>query len=135
MGVEVEELRQVRFLAPLKGRALKRLAGGMTERAAPEGEELVKEGESGVAFFVVLDGELAVIAGGKEVRRLGPGDHFGEIALIAPEASRTATVRAVTGVRLGCLSTWNFKGFLSEHPETHWPLLVTLARQVAEANR
>jgi CRP/FNR family transcriptional regulator, cyclic AMP receptor protein len=134
MGVEVDELRQVRFLEPLKERALKRLAAGMTERTAPEGEELVKQGESGVAFFVVLDGELSVIVGGKEVRRLGPGDHFGEIALIVPDASRSATVRAVTRVRVGCLSTWNFKGFLSEHPETHWPLLVTLAGQVSAAN-
>jgi CRP-like cAMP-binding protein len=107
----------------------------MTERSAPEGEELVREGESGVAFFVVLDGELSVLVEGKEVRRLAPGDHFGEIALIVPEASRTATVRALTGVRVGCLSTWNFKGFLSEHPETHWPLLVTLAGQIVEARR
>ena len=131
--VEVDELRQVRFLEPLKDRALKRLAEGMTERTAPEGEDLVTQGESGVAFFVVLDGELSVIVGGNEVRRLAPGDHFGEIALIVPEASRAATVRAATDVRLGCLSTWNFKGFLSEHPETHWPLLQTLARQVAGA--
>jgi CRP-like cAMP-binding protein len=135
MGVEVDELRQVHFLEPLKDRALKRLAAGMTERSAPEGEELVREGESGVAFFVVLDGELSVLVEGKEVRRLAPGDHFGEIALIVPEASRTATVRALTGVRVGCLSTWNFKGFLSEHPETHWPLLVTLAGQIVEARR
>ena len=135
MGVEVDELRQVHFLEPLKDRALKRLAAGMTERSAPEGEELVREGESGVAFFVVLDGELSVLVGDKEVRRLVPGDHFGEIALLVPEASRTATVRAVTGVRVGCLSTWNFKGFLSEHPETHWPLLVTLAGQIVEARR
>jgi CRP/FNR family transcriptional regulator, cyclic AMP receptor protein len=134
MGVEVEELRQVRFLEPLKDRALKRLAAGMTERTAPEGEELVKQGESGVAFFVVLDGELSVIVGGEEVRRLGPGDHFGEIALIVPDASRSATVRALTSVRVGCLSTWNFKGFLSEHPETHWPLLVTLAGQLSARN-
>jgi trk system potassium uptake protein TrkA len=131
MGVNAEELRQVRFLAPLKDRALKGLAKGMTERSVPEGEDLVTAGESGIAFFVVLDGELRVIIDGEEVSRLGPGDHFGEIALIVPEAKRTATVRAATPVRVGGLSQWNFKGFLSEHPETHWPLLVTLAHQVA----
>src|SRR5437016_3415287 len=131
MGVKADELRRVRFLAPLKDRPLKKLADGMTERSCAEGEDIVKAGDSAVAFFVVLDGELSVVVGGKEVRRLGPGDHFGEIALIAPEAGRTATVRAATPVRVGALSTWNFKGFLSEHPETHWPLLVTLAHQVA----
>jgi CRP-like cAMP-binding protein len=135
MSVEVDELKRVRFLAPLKDRALKKLASGMTVRNAPEGEDLVKEGESAVAFFVVLDGELSVLVDGEEVRRLGAGDHFGEIALLAPDARRTATVRAATPVRVGALSTWNFKGFLSEHPETHWPLLVTLAHQVAASSR
>jgi CRP-like cAMP-binding protein len=129
--VEAEELRQVHFLAPLNERSLKRLAHGMTVRSAPAGEDLVTAGESGIAFFVVLEGELSVLVDGDEKRRLGPGDHFGEIALIVPEATRTATVRAATPVRVGALSTWNFKGFLSEHPETHWPLLVTLAQQVA----
>ena len=135
MGVQAEELRQVRFLAPLKDRSLRALANGMTLRNAPAGEDLVTAGESGLAFFVVLEGELSVIIGGEEVRRLGPGDHFGEIALLAPDARRTATVRAVTPVRVGALSTWNFKGFLSEHPETHWPLLVSLAHQVAGASQ
>jgi CRP-like cAMP-binding protein len=135
VSVEVDDLKQVHFLAPLKDRALKKLASGMTVRSAPEGEDLVTAGESGLAFFVVLEGELSVIAGGKEVRRLSAGDHFGEIALLAPDARRTATVRAATPVRVGALSTWNFKGFLSEHPETHWPLLVTLAHQVAGSSR
>jgi len=131
MGVSADELRQVRFLAPLKDRALKGLAKEMTERSAGEGEDLVTAGQSGIAFFVVLDGELSVEVDGREVGRLGPGDHFGEIALLVPEAKRTATVRAATPVRVGGLSQWNFKGFVDEHPETHWPLLVTLAHQVA----
>ena len=135
MGVDVDDLRRVYFLAPIKDRALKGLASGMTVRSAPEGEDLVTAGESAVAFFVVLEGELSVLVDGDEVRRLGPGDHFGEIALLAPDARRTATVRALTPVRVGALSTWNFKGFLSEHPETHWPLLVSLAHQVAGTSR
>jgi CRP/FNR family transcriptional regulator, cyclic AMP receptor protein len=135
MAVEVEELRQVRFLEPLKDRVLKGLAKRMSERTAAKGEDLVKKGDSAVAFFVVLEGELSVLVGSKEVRRLGRGDHFGEIAMLAPDTKRTATVRATTPVRVAGLSEWNFKGFLREHPETHWPLLVTLAEQVAASNR
>ncbi len=131
MGVDAEELRRVRFLEPLKERALKSLAHGMSERTVAGGEVLVEEGESAIAFFVVLDGELSVLVGEKEVSRLAAGDHFGEIALIVPDARRSATVRALGPVRVGALSTWNFKGFVAEHPETHWPLLVTLATQVA----
>ncbi len=132
MAVDLEILRQVHFLAPLKDKPLKRLASHMGERTAEPGEDLVEEGESGVAFFVVLEGEVAVLAGGSEIRRLGVGDHFGEIALVLPDVRRTATVRAVTPVRVGTLSKWNFKGFVEEHPEVHWPLLVTLAHQVAD---
>ncbi len=134
MGVEADELRQVRFLEPLKDRVLKNLAKGMTERSAAAGEVLVGQGDSAVAFFIVLEGELSVQIAGKEVRRLGRGDHFGEIALLVPEAGRTATVLATTPVRVGALSKWNFKGFVKEHPETHWPLLVGLARQIAGAD-
>jgi CRP-like cAMP-binding protein len=135
MAVDASELRQVRFLEPLKDKVLKGLAKRMSERTVPAGEDLVKKGESAVAFFVVLEGELSVLVGGKEVRRLRPGDHFGEIAMLAPDTKRTATVRSATPVRVGALSKWNFKGFLREHPETHWPLLVTLAEQVAASSR
>jgi CRP-like cAMP-binding protein len=135
MAVDADELREVRFLEPLKDKVLKGLAKRMSERSVPKGEDLVKKGDSAIAFFVVLDGRLSVLVGGKEVRRLTRGDHFGEIAMLAPDAKRTATVRAVTPVRVGALSKWNFKGFLREHPETHWPLLVTLAEQVAASSR
>jgi len=135
MAVDADELRQVRFLEPLKDKVLKGLAKRMSERSVPAGVDLVTKGESAVAFFVVLDGELSVLVGGKEVRRLGRGDHFGEIAMLAPDTKRTATVRAVTAVRVGGLSKWNFKGFLREHPETHWHLLLTLAEQVAASSR
>lgn len=131
MSVDPVELSKVEFLAPLKGRALSRLADDMAERAVGEGEIAVEQGARGIAFFAVLEGELSVLVDDREVRRLRPGDHFGEIALIVPETPRTATVRAVTPVRLAGMSQWNFQGFVREHPEVHWPLLVTLARQLS----
>jgi CRP-like cAMP-binding protein len=135
MAIDVEFLRQVRFLAPLKDRALKRLADSVSVRAAEPGEDIVTQGGKGVAFFVVVEGELAVLLGDRELRKLGPGDHFGEIALVLEDVHRTATVRALTHVRVGTMSKWNFKGFIEEHPETHWPLLVELAQQLANAHR
>jgi cGMP-dependent protein kinase len=137
MGVDVESLRKVGFLAPLKERALRRLAQSMSERTASPGEELVSQGSTAVAFFVILDGSATVLINGQERGALGPGDHFGEIALVLPEIahSRTATVRADTDVRVGAMAEWNFKGFIAEHPEVTWPLLVTLARQLSDTNR
>jgi CRP-like cAMP-binding protein len=133
--VDVQTLRQVNFLAPLKDRAIKRLAKEMTERTAEPGEDLVKQGSKGIAFFVVLEGTLAVISDGEEVNRLSEGDHFGEIALVLPDSPRTATVRAVSPVRVGAMAEWNFKGFVAENPEVHWPLLLNLARQIADQRR
>ena len=60
MGVEVEDLRRVRFLAPLKDRAIKRLASHMREMHAAAGEEVVTQGGHAVAFFVILDGTATV---------------------------------------------------------------------------
>ncbi len=131
MSIDAEALRQVRFLAPLKDRDIRRLAGAMSERRAKAGEDLVTQGGSAVAFFVILEGEATVLVDGEERGSLGPGAHFGEIALVLPNAARTATVRAKTDVRLGGMASWNFKGFVAEHPEVTWPLLITLAEQIA----
>jgi CRP-like cAMP-binding protein len=136
MGVDAEALRKVGFLAPLKDRPLRRLANSMSERRAAPGEELVTQGGAAVAFFVILEGSATVLVNGREQGTLGPGDHFGEIALVLPETtrSRTATVRADTEMCVGAMAEWNFKGFIAEHPEVTWPLLVTLARQLADAS-
>ena len=131
MAVDIDALRHVRFLAPLKDRDLRRLASSMSERTASAGEDLVTQGSGAIAFFVLLEGQASVIVDGRERRTLGPGDHFGEIALVLPDTPRTATVRAIGDVRLGALATWNFKGFVTDHPEVTWPLLVTLAQQIA----
>jgi CRP-like cAMP-binding protein len=135
VAVDFHSLREVRFLAPLKDRELKRLAGEMNERTAHPGEDIVTQGSSGVAFFIVLEGTASVLVDGVERAKLGPGDHFGEIALVVPGAARTATVRADTEVRVGAMAEWNFKAFVTHHPEVTWPLLVTLAEQaVASAS-
>jgi CRP-like cAMP-binding protein len=131
MAVDIDALRRVHFLAPLKDRDLRRLASSMSERRADAGEDLVTQGSGAIAFFVLLEGQASVIVDGQERRLLGPGDHFGEIALVLEDTPRTATVRAIGDVRLGALATWNFKGFVTDHPEVTWPLLVTLAQRVA----
>jgi CRP-like cAMP-binding protein len=133
MAADVEALRKVTFLAPLSDREIRKLAKSMTERSIPAGHPVVSEGEEAIAFFVVLRGEATVSIGGTERRTLGPGDHFGEIALVLGDAPRTATVTAKTDVLLGAMASWNFKSFVAEHPEVTWPLLQTVAKMVAQA--
>jgi CRP-like cAMP-binding protein len=130
--VDAASLRRVSFLEPLRDKDLARLARDLTERKVSAGEELVTQGSAGIAFFVILDGTASVLVDGKKRGALGPGDHFGEIALLVPEVarSRTATVRADTDMRVAGMAEWNFKGFLAEHPEVAWTMLVAMARQL-----
>jgi CRP-like cAMP-binding protein len=86
-------LRGVPTLAPLPAPALERLAHSLVPRTVPAGEVVFREGEPGDLFWIIESGEAEVSVGGAEIRRLGPGDGFGEIALLR-DVPRTATVRA-----------------------------------------
>ena len=125
-------LAQVPLFAGVREKDLKRLGKRMTERAFNEGDEITKEGESGIGFFVIENGNATVSVGGKIVRTLGPGDHFGEIALI-DSGPRSATVVAGTDLRCRGMSAWEFKPFVEEHPEVAWALLETLVGRLREA--
>jgi CRP-like cAMP-binding protein len=135
MSVSADALRQVPLLKPLDDKQLKRLAGDFKERHVEAGVEIMSAGRGGVAFFILLEGEAAVTVDGQERRRLKGGDYVGEIAMIDPDAPRSATVTAVTDVRLAHLSAWDFRPFVIEHPEVAWDLLRTLAKRLREAEQ
>jgi CRP/FNR family cyclic AMP-dependent transcriptional regulator len=135
MSVSADALRQVPLLKPLDDKQLKRLAGDFKERQVEAGGEIMSAGRGGVAFFILLEGEAAVTVDGQERRRLKGGDYVGEIAMIDPDAPRSATVTAVTDVRLAHLSAWDFRPFVIEHPEVAWDLLRTLAKRLREAEQ
>lgn len=117
------DLQRVPLFAELDRRQLKRLADRFRERTVTQGTTPVQEGEmSGVGFFVVADGEAIVTVDGAEVRRLGPGDHFGELALVS-ESERTATVTAATDLRLLEIPFWDFRDFAHANPDVMWRLL------------
>lgn len=95
----VERLRAVSFLAPLPEAILEQLARAAVEEPATAGAEIVRQGDRGDRFYVVSSGSLQVFVDGAEVGTLGPGDSFGEIALLR-EVPRTATVKARTDTLL-----------------------------------
>jgi CRP-like cAMP-binding protein len=118
-----DDLKRVPLFAELDGRQLKKLAARFRERTVKPGTRVTTEGEmSGVGFFVVGDGEAAVSVGGNEVKTLGPGDHFGELALVS-ESERTATVTATTELRLLEIPFWDFRDFAHANPDVTWRLL------------
>jgi len=97
------------------------------------GEILVKEGDRGQEFFVVVEGKAEVSRGGKKVAVLGPGDFFGELALLDP-APRDATVTALTPMEAVVLGRREFTGLLAEVPPITTRLLVGMARRLREAD-
>jgi CRP-like cAMP-binding protein len=130
---DVEEtLAKVPLFSGVKPKDLKRLEKRMQERSFNEGDEITKEGESGIGFFVIEDGNATVSIGGKILRTLGPGEFFGEVALI-DSGPRSATVVATTDLRCRGMSAWEFKPFVEEHPDVAWALLETLVGRLREA--
>ena len=132
MAAPVELLRSVPLFAELGDRELKKIAATFKERQVEAGASVATEGEAGVGFFVVAEGEATVAVGGRQVGRLGPGDCFGEIALI-DGGTRSATVTAVTPLRCYGLTSWAFKPLVEESPAIAWPLLQTLAWRLRTA--
>jgi CRP-like cAMP-binding protein len=132
MADVVEAIQRVPLFEGLGPKELERVAGNMAERTFPEGKTITLEGEGGVGFFVIEDGTATVAVGGETVGTLGPGDHFGEIALI-DKGPRSATVVASTELRCRGMTAWQFRPLVQTHPEIAWPLLETLAGRLREA--
>jgi MFS family permease len=108
-----ELLRGIGFLSPLPLPRLERLVHGAQPVVADAGSDIIRQGEAGEEFFVIEQGNVDVVEFG---RRLGPGDGFGEIALLR-DVPRTATVRASTEVHLWSVSRPAFIGAVSDHRE------------------
>jgi CPA1 family monovalent cation:H+ antiporter len=95
-----------------------------------EGKVLAREGDLGSEFFVIVDGEVAVTKDGRDLRRLGSGDFFGEIALIWDSPRRTATVTAATPVRFFVLTRQAFRSLIDHHPDIERNVLEALEERV-----
>lgn len=93
------------------------------------GDVLIKEGATGREFFVIMDGKARVTRKGKEVNVLGPGDFFGELALL-DRAVRNATVTATSDMELLVLEERAFRGLMDQIPTMSSKILVGMARRL-----
>ena len=126
------ELKNVPLFSGLTQRQLKQFARGFKEREFKDGTAVVREGQmSGVGFFVIVDGTASVSVGGSEVALLGPGDHFGELALIS-ERVRSATVTADGPLHCLVMPFWDFRQFARKNPDVTWKLLQHLVDLLTE---
>ena len=117
------------FFQGLSRGDLLELAKVTEDMEVDEGRALTREGQSGSEFFVIIDGEVGVAKGGQEIRSLGPGDFFGEIALLE-DTPRTATVTAKTPLRFFVLTRQAFRSLLAHQPEVAEKVLDALEQRV-----
>ncbi len=131
---KVDDLKRVPLFSELSQRQLGRLGRAFRELRLEAGTSVVQQGTmSGVGFFIITEGEATVTVDGKQVVELGPGDHFGELALIS-RRERTATVTARTGLRCLEIRFWDFREFALENPDVTWKLLEHVVGVLATDN-
>ncbi len=111
---DLDLLRGVPILSPMSALGIEHLARSARRVDIQQGETVVRQGEAGDGFFVVVSGEFTVSQDGRELRRLGPDDSFGEIALL-DVVPRTATVTAAERCQLLCIDTASFVAAVTGH--------------------
>ena len=126
-------LRKVPLFERCSKRELAEIGTLADEVDLREGKVLIREGSRGREFFVLLDGEVDVSKDGKRINRLGPGDFFGEIALVARSPVRTATVTATSPVRALVVTAQNFRRLLDRSPDIKLKVLEALAERLGPA--
>ncbi len=126
------DLRSVKLFKGLPEKELKSIEKELKVITHPAGHDIVVKGGSGVGFMIITDGTVTVTTIQGKTRKLGPGDSFGEMALLDHEG-RSASIRADAEVTLATIPEWNFKSFLEVHPEVAYRLLQALSRRVRQA--
>ena len=125
------DLNSVKLFQGMPEGELKKIAKRMQEVNHSAGSELIVQGRSGAGFMIILSGEAEVAIPGGRHRTLGPGDHFGEMALLDHQG-RSASITAKTDLKLLAVPEWEFRTFLTDHPEVAIRMLETLTRRLRE---
>lgn len=130
----LERLGSVRLFEGLTKTDLKHLLSISKVVDHGEGHTIVSEGESGAGFHLILAGEAKVVRDDKTLARLGPGDFFGEMALI-DSGPRTATVVGDGPLTTLAITAWDFRPFVKARPDLAWKLLVHLTQRLRQEQK
>jgi CRP-like cAMP-binding protein len=128
---KVDALARAPLFQGLSKKDLVALAKVTEDMEVPAGKELCREGDLGHEFFVIVEGDVDITKGKRHLRTEGPGEFFGEIALLE-STRRTATVTAKTPLRFFVLTRQSFSSLLHQQPQIERKILVELARRVLD---
>ena len=128
----LDALRKVEVLAECTDDELRAIDSLITEVTVPTGKVLVREGEPGLEFMIVVEGTAGVTRDGQEIAEIGPGSFIGEMALL-DKAPRSATVTATSDLDLFVLTIGEFFSLLRESPAAQEKIIGAAERR-REAN-
>ncbi len=131
MATALDQLKKVPIFSGLPPRELDGIARSLKERSYEPGAVIVKQGDPGVGFFLIADGNVEVTRDGQRIREMGSGEFFGEMALME-ERVRTATVTAKTTTRCLQLVRWDFRALLKQNPDLAVKMLEVVVRRMRE---
>jgi len=127
----VEALRGVPLFVDLSEKELQSVARYVREESFNPGEEIVTQGETGGPFYMIVEGRAKAIVDGRTRASIGPGQVFGEIALL-DGGERSATIRAETQVHALAITSWNFLSLLEENWKMSHKVMVELCRRIRD---
>jgi CRP/FNR family transcriptional regulator, cyclic AMP receptor protein len=127
---KIDLIKGVPLFASASKQELAEIAGIADEIDLPEGKVLIREGDTGREFFVLIEGSAEVARAGKKVASIGPGDFFGEISLIA-KTPRNATITTTSPVRTLVITDRAFRQLLDHAPPIQIGVLTALAERLA----
>jgi CRP-like cAMP-binding protein len=134
-ATDIAALKAVPLFSGLDDKALGQLQAMLQDHVFSPGEEIASEGKSGLDFFFLIDsGTASVKRGGEAINSLGPGDWFGELALIS-KGPRTATVVANDELRCKTLASFQFRPFVKAHGDVAWSILEVLTGRLHDAEQ
>lgn len=131
MAGHTDQLRKVPLFEGISNADLQRIAESAKERRFEAGAPIVSAGEPGHGFYLIINGRVEVTRGDRTIATLGPGDYFGELALIR-EMPRNATVVAKDPTTCLALARWDFKGIVVANPSIAIRLLETVASRIQD---
>jgi pyruvate,water dikinase len=127
-------LQRVRLFSDMDRRQAEQIGRLLKERRFAKGETVILEGSGGAAIYLIASGQATVSHNGTTVTTLGPGDHFGEIALI-DGGTRSATVTAASDLVCYGLTFWKFRPLVERNGTIAWKLLQALAKRLRAAEQ
>jgi CRP-like cAMP-binding protein len=131
---KVERLSQVQLFSACSKRELARIAALTTEIEVPSGRVLIRQGDPGRECFVIQEGTARATVRGRKTTMMGPGDCFGEMALLH-EAPRSASVTAESDMRLLVLNSREFSTLLEDVPSVARKVLAAVGERLRDAER